>query len=211
MSLDSACVDGVSHASCNVSRIGQISPTLSALGAQYASGNSSLNSNVSSFKARSEPGLQQELRERYQYSLPGVMNSREAIANKLSGPWRDTGSLPLIVSHRAGGNEAPENTIAAVRAARKAGSRVMQMDILPTEDGIPVIFHDKQLKRATGVDKNITAVQTQDLPFLREHLPALLDAKLVINTRDFGALGYTIPTLGQLLDEVKVRCISEST
>ena len=48
-------------------------------------------------------------------------------ANKLSGPWRETAQFPLIVSHRAGGNEAPENTIAALRAARKAGSRVMQV------------------------------------------------------------------------------------
>ena len=135
------------------------------------------------------------------------MDARKSIANKLSGP---TANLPLIVSHRAGGNEAPENTIAALRAARKAGSRVVQMDILPTEDGVPVVFHDKQLKRATGIDKLITSVQAEDLPPLREHLPALLDEKIVINTRDFGSLGYTIPTLRQLLDEVKVLSFSSS-
>ena len=125
-----------------------------------------------------------------------------AFASRLPGPWRGTTSTPLIVSHRAGGNEAPENTIAALRAAQKAGSRVMQMDVLLSEDGIPVVFHDKQLKRATGVDKSINSVAAAELPFLREHLPALLDEKVIINTRDFGAQGYTIPTLHQLLDEV---------
>lgn len=29
------------------------------------------------------------------------------------------------MSHRAGGNEAPENTLAALRSAEEAGSRVM--------------------------------------------------------------------------------------
>lgn len=124
------------------------------------------------------------------------------VSNRLPGPWRGTASTPLIVSHRAGGNEAPENTIAALRAAQKAGSRVMQMDVLLSEDGIPVVFHDKQLKRATGIDKTINTVPAAELPFLKEHLPALLDEKVVINTRDFGAPGYTIPTLHQLLEEV---------
>ena len=129
-------------------------------------------------------------------------NFKMPLANRLPGQWRGSGSLPLIVSHRAGGNEAPENTIAALRAAQKAGSRVMQMDILPSQEGVPVIFHDKQLQRATGVDKNIMSVKVEDLPFLRERLPALLDDKIIINTRDFGAQGYTIPTLRQLLQEV---------
>ncbi|KAK9844811.1 hypothetical protein WJX74_007095 [Apatococcus lobatus] len=124
-----------------------------------------------------------------------------SFANQLPGVWRNTARAPLIVSHRAGGNEAPENTIAALRAAQKAGSQVMQMDVLLSEDGIPVVFHDKQLKRATGVDKPISSVPAAELPFLRERLPALLDEKIVINTRDFGAQGYTIPTLRQLLDE----------
>lgn len=138
------------------------------------------------------------------------MDASRSISNRLLGVGRETANVPLIVSHRAGGNEAPENTIAALRAARKAGSLIMQMDILPTEDGAPVVFHDKQLKRATGVDRAITAVQAAALPSLREHLPALLDDKIVINTRDFGDLGYTIPTLRQLLDEVKVRCLEET-
>ncbi len=62
---------------------------------------------------------------------------------------------PLVMSHRAGGNEAPENTLAALRHAESAGSRVMQMDILPTADGTPVVFHDVNMKRATGVDEDI--------------------------------------------------------
>lgn len=79
--------------------------------------------------------------------------------SRLSGlppPWDDAKcGRPMVMSHRAGGNEAPENTLAALRHAEKAGSRVMQMDILPTADGTPVVFHDINMKRATGVDKDI--------------------------------------------------------
>lgn len=31
----------------------------------------------------------------------------------------------------------------------------MQMDILPTADGTPVVFHDINMKRATGLDEDI--------------------------------------------------------
>ena len=89
----------------------------------------------------------------------------------------------------SGGNEAPENTLAALRSAEAAGSRVgvvmwataaftqwtcgaamcarslkmcspqvMQMDVLPTLDGTPVIFHDINMKRATGQDLDIRQV-----------------------------------------------------
>ena len=74
----------------------------------------------------------------------------------LPPPW-DTArpGRPLVMSHRAGGNEAPENTLAALRHAESVGSRVMQMDILSTADGTPVVFHDINMKRATGLDEDI--------------------------------------------------------
>lgn len=36
--------------------------------------------------------------------------------------------------------------------------QVMQMDILPTAEGTPVIFHDLNMKRATGLDADIRQV-----------------------------------------------------
>ena len=36
--------------------------------------------------------------------------------------------------------------------------QVMQMDVLPTLDGTPVIFHDINMKRATGQDLDIRQV-----------------------------------------------------
>ena len=83
---------------------------------------------------------------------------------ELPSPWDQAKpGRPMVMSHRAGGNEAPENTLAALRHAEKAGSIVMQMDILPTADGTPVVFHDINLKRATGVDEDIREASTGSL------------------------------------------------
>ncbi|CAL5218532.1 g220 [Coccomyxa viridis] len=105
------------------------------------------------------------------------------------------------MSHRAGGNEAPENTLAALRHAESAGSRVMQMDILPTADGTPVVFHDVNMRRATGLDEDVRKVPTSKLPPYRDVLEPLLplDGAKPIHTRDFKD-GQRIPTLSELLE-----------
>ena len=50
--------------------------------------------------------------------------------------------------------------------------QVLQVDVLQTSDGVPVIFHDLSLKRATGVDKNISEVRL--LYKSLQYLPHLL-------------------------------------
>ena len=37
-------------------------------------------------------------------------------------------------------------------------TQVMQMDVLATADGTPVVFHDLNMKRATGTDIDIRQV-----------------------------------------------------
>ncbi|KAK9824148.1 hypothetical protein WJX72_008107 [[Myrmecia] bisecta] len=109
---------------------------------------------------------------------------------------------PIVISHRAGGNEAPENTLAALRNAEKSGSRVMQMDILQTSDGVPVIFHDTNMKRATGVDVDIKTLTASQLPKYKEVLEPLITLGAEpLHTPGFGDAGCQIPTLQQLLEE----------
>ena len=48
------------------------------------------------------------------------------MSSRLPAPWNEAvPGRPLVVSHRAGGNEAPENTLAALRSAEAAGSKVL--------------------------------------------------------------------------------------
>ncbi len=77
----------------------------------------------------------------------------------------------------------PENSMAAFAAARDAGVGV-ELDVHLTADGVPVVTHDANLIRATGVD-----VALSSLP-----LAALVDHPI--------ADGTTIPTLAAVLDEL---------
>ncbi|MDD8024345.1 MAG: glycerophosphodiester phosphodiesterase family protein [Paracoccaceae bacterium] len=61
--------------------------------------------------------------------------------------------LRLPIAHRALHDRAagrPENSRAAVRAAVAAGYGI-EIDVQPSADGVPMVFHDYDLKRLTGV------------------------------------------------------------
>ena len=60
-----------------------------------------------------------------------------------------------VVAHRAGAALAPENTIAALRQAIKAGIMMAEIDVQQLKDGTLIIMHDMNFKRITGVDLNL--------------------------------------------------------
>ena len=55
-----------------------------------------------------------------------------------------------IIAHRAGGNEAAENTVIGLEAAWRAGAYGSEIDIQRTKDGYYVINHDGTFKRVAG-------------------------------------------------------------
>lgn len=83
---------------------------------------------------------------------------------------------------------APENSMEAFRLAVEAGYGI-EMDVQLSKDGIPVVFHDKTLKRMCGKDgyvwdytleelqKNTLADSTQRIPTFEEVLK-LIDGKV---------------------------------
>ncbi len=93
----------------------------------------------------------------------------------------------LPVAHRAlhdAGLGRPENSLAAVRAAVAAGYAI-EVDLQPSADGVPMVFHDYDLRRMTGAGGRV-----------RAHRAAELSALSLLGT-DEG-----IPTLDQLLEAV---------
>ena len=56
------------------------------------------------------------------------------------------------VAHRGFSHLAPENTLAAARAAIDAGATGCECDVRPTSDGVLILTHDNNLKRCTGLD-----------------------------------------------------------
>ncbi len=58
--------------------------------------------------------------------------------------------MPLALAHRGDWSEAPENTVAAFRAAERAGADMIELDIRRTVDGGVAIMHDPTLERVFG-------------------------------------------------------------
>lgn len=59
-------------------------------------------------------------------------------------------NIPMVVAHRAGALHAPENTLAAIRAALADSVAAIEVDVRLTQDGIPVLLHDRELDRTTN-------------------------------------------------------------
>ncbi len=60
-----------------------------------------------------------------------------------------------IIAHRGYSARAPENTLAAMELAIRAGAGALEFDIHATADGVPVVIHDDSLSRTTGRHGNI--------------------------------------------------------
>lgn len=58
-------------------------------------------------------------------------------------------ALPRLIAHRGLSAHAPENTLAAVRAAHAAGFDWVELDVQLLGDGTPVIWHDAGVRRCS--------------------------------------------------------------
>ena len=58
---------------------------------------------------------------------------------------------PRVLAHRGGGTLAPENTLGAIRHGAELGFRGFEIDVMLAGDGTPVLIHDENLERTTGL------------------------------------------------------------
>ena len=85
-------------------------------------------------------------------------------------------ALSFTIAHRGAPRLAPENTIAALRAAKAAGAKWVECDVRLTKDGAPIIFHDATLDRMTnktGYVSHHTLAQIELLQCDHESIPSL--------------------------------------
>jgi glycerophosphoryl diester phosphodiesterase len=75
----------------------------------------------------------------------------------------DTSTPGRIVAHRGAKQVAPENTLAAFRAAAAQGARWLEFDVSLLGDGTPVLHHDETLDRCTDAHGPLTALGLGDL------------------------------------------------
>jgi glycerophosphoryl diester phosphodiesterase len=83
----------------------------------------------------------------------------------LLGPLAAWASLPdqlstqppevRVTAHRGHARRAPENTLAAIRAAIEVGADYAEIDVHRTADGVVVLLHDRDLKRVAGTSRRL--------------------------------------------------------
>ncbi|MFM8857737.1 MAG: glycerophosphodiester phosphodiesterase family protein [Actinomycetota bacterium] len=92
-------------------------------------------------------------------------------------PHKDDSFVPF--AHRGGFKNLPENSLAAFTAAVDAGFRYLETDVQVTRDGHLVAFHDSNLLRTCGVDRDISTMSREEVTRARidgrEPVPFLVD------------------------------------
>lgn len=58
--------------------------------------------------------------------------------------------VPPLIAHRGWTRQYPENTLSAVRGALRAGAGWVEIDVQLSADGVPFLFHDRDLARLCG-------------------------------------------------------------
>lgn len=101
------------------------------------------------------------------------------------------GVKPWVIAHRGYSGAAPENTMAAVDAARLIGCDFIEVDLHVTADGVPVVVHDPTLQRTTDIQGTIAHMSYDRI--------SLADAGY---GRGLGYAGQRIPRLDAMLKNV---------
>jgi len=110
---------------------------------------------------------------------------------------RDPNRDCAVVAHRGIWRDAPENSLAAIEAAIRAGCDVVEIDVRRGADGGLFLLHDKTLLRMAGIDAMPEALSSERL------------ARLTLKNRDGGAgnemTGEKLPGLRELFDLTRDR------
>jgi glycerophosphoryl diester phosphodiesterase len=151
--------------------------------------------------------------------------------------WLAARPLPeatvAVTAHRGDSKHAPENTLAAFRAAIAARADYSELDVQRTRDGAVVVLHDGDLMRMAGDPRRIGELTLQDLEgidigrrfgaaFAGEHVPLLasvidlvrghmrLNVELKYNGPDPGLAAAAVEVLRSkdFLDQVVITSLS---
>lgn len=97
-------------------------------------------------------------------TLPATGQDRSA---QLLRDLHDPNGRVMVTAHRACWGDAPENSLAAIRACRDLNVDIVELDIRLSADGVPVLSHDRTLKRMAGVSSDVASLTAAQLSSLK--------------------------------------------
>ncbi|MFN3884322.1 MAG: glycerophosphodiester phosphodiesterase family protein [Rhodocyclaceae bacterium] len=83
---------------------------------------------------------------------------------------------PKIIAHRCGGHLAMENSLAGLQAAKQAGCRAVEFDVMLTADRVPILMHDETLDRTTLCRGAVAAMTLAEIRACDPRVPTLGEA-----------------------------------
>ena len=102
-----------------------------------------------------------------------------------------------IIGHRGARGLAPENTLASLQKALKHHVDLVEVDVRVSEDGVPLLHHDKAVKDPSGkrlkiressweelkIHKPDLITLDQALTFIKGRVPLYIEVKMKVDTR----------------------------
>lgn len=82
---------------------------------------------------------------------------------RLPSLYNDDGDGFIIIAHRGASKKYPENTMAAFKAAVKMGAEMIEIDVLLSQDGVPIVFHDSRLNSHTNGKGRVSNYTVKEL------------------------------------------------
>jgi glycerophosphoryl diester phosphodiesterase len=86
-----------------------------------------------------------------------------------------------VVAHRGHQSCFPENSLLSILDALAAGAKHIEFDVQFTQDAMPVLYHDDNMRRISDVDQSITSVLFSDLKEYRCNETGRFGKKFVNN------------------------------
>ena len=69
-----------------------------------------------------------------------------------------------MLAHRCGSAEGFESSVNAALTAIDNGAHSVDIDLVLTKDGVPLVYHDLNLKRLNGLNETIANLNYDELP-----------------------------------------------
>jgi glycerophosphoryl diester phosphodiesterase len=76
-------------------------------------------------------------------------------------------TVPLVIAHRTCPHHASENSLDGIARAGALGADAVEIDVRLTRDGLPVLMHDRTLRRTTGNIAPVWALSQNEIRRLR--------------------------------------------
>ena len=91
-------------------------------------------------------------------------------------------NIDILVAHRGLQSSCPENTILALEQAIHKGAIAIELDIQFSAECLPVIYHDPDLMRVSGIEGNVWDYSLKELLTIPAYEPQRLGNRFITET-----------------------------